>query len=49
MRRGLVQNEVTVTLPGGPLLIAWGEDGRVTMTGPAAESFRGSFDWGDYA
>lgn len=49
MRRGLVQNEVTVTLPGGPLLITWGEDGRVTMTGPAAESFRGSFDWGDYA
>jgi len=49
MRRGLVQNEVTVTLPGGPLLISWGEDGRITMTGPAAESFRGSFDWGDYA
>jgi len=49
MRRGLVRNEVTVTLPGGPLLISWGEDGRITMTGPAAESFRGSFDWGDYA
>lgn len=49
MRRGLVGREVTVTLPGGPLLIAWGEDGRITMTGPAAESFRGTFDWGDYA
>ena len=49
MRRGLVKPEVTVTLPGGPLLIAWGEDGRITMTGPAAESFRGTFDWGDYA
>jgi diaminopimelate epimerase len=49
MRRGFVQNEVTVTLPGGPLLIAWGEDGRITMTGPATESFRGSFDWGDFA
>lgn len=49
MRRGLVGREVTVTLPGGPLLIAWGEDRRITMTGPAAESFRGTFDWGDYA
>lgn len=49
MRRGLVGREVTVSLPGGALLIAWGEDGRVTMTGPATESFRGSFDWGDYA
>ena len=49
MRRGLVGPEVTVTLPGGPLLIAWGEDGRVTMTGPATESFRGTFDWGDFA
>ena len=49
MRRGLVQSEVTVNLPGGALLIAWGDDGRVTMTGPATESYRGSFDWGDYA
>jgi diaminopimelate epimerase len=49
MRRGLVGREVTVRLPGGPLLIAWGDDGRIIMTGPAAESFRGSFDWGDYA
>lgn len=49
MRKGLTDREVTVHLPGGALLIAWGEDGRVTMTGPAAESFRGSFDWGDFA
>ncbi|HLV07298.1 MAG TPA: diaminopimelate epimerase [Croceibacterium sp.] len=49
MRRGLVQREVTVTLPGGSLLIAWGENGRITMTGPATESFRGTFDWGDFA
>ena len=41
--------ESTVSLPGGPLEIEWGEDGRVAMTGPAAESFRGSFDWGDFA
>lgn len=49
MRRGLVDREVTVHLPGGPLLIAWGEDNRVTMTGTASEAFRGSFEWGDYA
>lgn len=48
MRRGLVDRAVTVTLPGGPLAITWGAEGRITMTGPAAESFRGSFDWGDY-
>jgi len=50
MRRGLVDRSVTVNLPGGPLHIDWGEDdNRITMTGPASESFRGSFDWGDYA
>ncbi len=49
MRRGLVEREVDVALPGGELRIAWAEDGRVRMTGPAAESFRGSFEWDDYA
>lgn len=48
MRRGLVDRAVTVQLPGGPLQIAWNEDGTITMTGPAAESFRGSFDWDDF-
>ena len=49
MRRGLVDREVQVTLPGGPMTIEWDEAGRIIMTGPATESFRGSFDWGDYA
>lgn len=45
MRRGLVdRGQITVQLPGGPLLIGWGADNRITMTGPATESFRGSFD-----
>jgi len=48
MRRGLVDRRVTVTLPGGSLVIGWGEDGRITMTGPATESFRGSFDLAQY-
>ena len=49
MRRGLVEREVTVHLPGGPLTIRWGKDNRITMTGPATEAFRGSFEWNDYA
>ena len=48
MRRGLVEREVEVALPGGTLRIGWDTDGRISMAGPAAESYRGSFDWGDY-
>jgi diaminopimelate epimerase len=44
MRRGLVDRRVTVTLPGGPLLIEWRDDDMIVMTGPATESFRGDFD-----
>ncbi|MCJ2181302.1 diaminopimelate epimerase [Novosphingobium sp. 1949] len=43
MKRGLVDRTVTVTLPGGPLTIAWREDDVIVMSGPATESFRGSF------
>ncbi len=48
MRRGLVDRTVTVTLPGGSLTIQWREDGEIAMTGPATESFRGSFDPAGY-
>jgi diaminopimelate epimerase len=48
MRRGLVDRQVTVTLPGGDLQIAWREDGQIVMAGPATESFRGSFDPADF-
>ena len=48
IRRGLVGNEVTVALPGGELRISWAGQGPIRMTGPAAESFRGSFDPADY-
>ncbi|MFC3174809.1 diaminopimelate epimerase [Novosphingobium bradum] len=44
MRRGLVERRVRVTLPGGPLEIAWTDDDRIVMTGPATEAYRGSFD-----
>ena len=49
MRRRLVEPKVTVTLPGGDLRIEWSEGGSIRMTGPATESFRGSFEWADYA
>jgi len=48
MRRGLTDQAVTVTLPGGTLRIEWREDGQIVMTGPAAESFRGTFDPADF-
>jgi len=49
MRCKLVDSPVTVALPGGELVIEWQEGGSILMTGPAAESFRGSFEWDDYA
>ncbi|WP_313434191.1 diaminopimelate epimerase [Novosphingobium sp.] len=48
MKRGLVDRKVTVTLPGGPLSIEWRADDEIVMTGPATESFRGSFAAADY-
>ena len=34
MRKGLADRKVTVTLPGGPLVIEWRADNRILMTGP---------------
>jgi diaminopimelate epimerase len=49
IRRGLVGPGVTVALPGGELMIEWDGQGPITMTGAAAESFRGTFEWSDFA
>lgn len=49
IRRGLVQSPVTVTLPGGDLVIAWQPGGTIVMSGPATVAFRGTFNWDDYA
>ena len=43
-RRGLTGRRVTVTLDGGPLDIAWREDGHVRMTGPVSTAFTGEVD-----
>ena len=44
MRRGRVDREITVSLPGGDLQIAWPDDGAsIVMAGPAAFVFEGEF------
>lgn len=45
----LTGRKVTVTLPGGDLEIDWRDDNSMLMTGPATESFRGTFEWDDFA
>jgi diaminopimelate epimerase len=46
IRRGLLDNDVTVTLPGGDLQIRWdGEESSVWMTGPAEHVFDGEIAW----
>lgn len=49
IRKGLVGERVTVSLPGGDLVIEWRPGGTILMSGPAAEAFRGHFEWSDYA
>ena len=44
MRKKLTERRVTVTLPGGPLLIEWRDDGHVWMTGPVETEFEGTLD-----
>ena len=40
---GLVDNRITVHMPGGELLIEIADDGLVTMTGPVEGTFQGNF------
>jgi diaminopimelate epimerase len=50
MRRGLVDREVDVALPGGTLRIGWRDDASpITMAGPAAFVYEGEFDLGNPA
>jgi diaminopimelate epimerase len=44
MRRGRVDREVAVALPGGELQIAWPNDtAQITMAGPAAFVYEGEW------
>ena len=45
IRRGLVRAPVTVSLPGGDLVIDWHAHASVIMTGPATHVFSGDADW----
>ncbi len=49
IQRGLAGHRVTVTLPGGDLVIEWAPGETIRMTGPATESYRGSFEWDDFS
>ena len=44
MRKKFTDNKVTVTLPGGPMLVEWRDDGHVWMTGPVESEFDGVID-----
>jgi len=43
-RTGRTGRRATVHLPGGDLLIEWGDDNHIYMTGPATEVFQGVFE-----
>lgn len=44
-RKRLTERSVTVTVPGGPLLIEWRENDHVYMTGPVEDEHRGTLDF----
>lgn len=44
MRKRLTERRVTVTLPGGPLVIEWTAANRILMTGPAEFEHEGDVD-----
>lgn len=45
VRRKLARGPVTVSLPGGDLVIEWAPGGTIRMTGPATHVFDGEADW----
>ena len=44
VRKKLADNRVTVTLPGGQLVVEWRDDGHIWMTGPVEAEFEGTLD-----
>jgi diaminopimelate epimerase len=48
IRSKRVASPVTVTLPGGDLIIAWGPGETIRMTGPATHVFTGETDWDSF-
>jgi diaminopimelate epimerase len=44
MRKKLTDRKVTVTLPGGPLVVEWASDNHILMTGPAELEHEGTVE-----
>jgi diaminopimelate epimerase len=44
MRKKLVDRKVTVTLPGGPLVVEWAPNNHILMTGPAELEHEGTLE-----
>ena len=44
MRKKLTERRVSVTLPGGSLMVEWRDDNHVWMTGPVETEFEGTID-----
>lgn len=48
VRSGRVSSPVTVSLPGGELIIDWQDGEPITMQGPATHVFTGDADWSQF-
>ncbi|MFN0219838.1 MAG: diaminopimelate epimerase [Hyphomicrobium sp.] len=48
-RKKLTERKVTVSLPGGKLIVEWLENNRILMTGPVEFEYEGMFDSGKTA
>jgi diaminopimelate epimerase len=49
MRRGLVDDDVTVEMPGGNLAVRREPNGNLVQSGPARRVYRATIDLGDFA
>jgi diaminopimelate epimerase len=47
MREGLVEDHVTILMPGGQLEIRKGKDGHLVQTGPAQRVYRAEVELAD--
>mgnify|MGYP003578859401 CR=1 FL=1 len=48
IRAGLVQSPVTVSLPGGDLVIRWAPGEPIVMSGAATRVYEGETDWAQF-
>jgi diaminopimelate epimerase len=49
MRRGVVDDQVTVQMPGGELFVRRGPNGNLVQSGPARRVYRALLDPDDFA